>query len=324
MYDSSHADTIPADAPAAAGYVDRSKSFGPIRDKVPHAHLMSIATHAENDADCLDVEDGLATPDQIPKWYQRQRDRNVARPVIYANASDMTAVLAELKGASIPRSSVRLWSAHYRKNAAQMKALSQQEGAQAVEKINREAAHICGPDTCRLVMVPMDGTQFTSWAHNVDLDQSLLRDDFFGPPSPPPSVTTSDGHKSLNALGTQLRNAVSTMLRLTAEHSPGAVFHQGMADYLNGVFAADQEKVPEGITVYHPAGNGVQAFNSHGTQTLQGLALAFQCLPSAIVRCTAESSPGAVFSGGMASYLNDVFSRSTTPLPQGVHVFYQK
>jgi hypothetical protein len=90
------------------------------------------------------------------------------------------------------------------------------------------------------------------------------------------------------------------------------------------VFAADQEKVPEGITVYHPAGNGVQAFNSHGTQTLQGLALAFQCLPSAIVRCTAESSPGAVFSGGMASYLNDVFSRSTTLLPQGVHVFYQK
>jgi hypothetical protein len=31
-----------------------------------------------------------------------------------------------------------------------------------------------------------------------------------------------------------------------------------------------------------------------------------------------------VFSGGMASYLNDVFSRSTTLLPQGVHVFYQK
>ncbi len=320
MYDSSHADTIPADAPAAAGYVDRSKSFGPIRDKVPHAHLLSIATHAENDADCLDVEGGLATPDQIPKWYQRQRDRNVARPVIYANVSDMTAVLTELRGASIPRSSVRLWSAHYRKTAAQMKVLSAQEQ----DTINREAAHVCGPDTCGLIMVPMDGTQFTSWAHHVDLDQSLLRDDFFGPPPAPPSVIVSDGHKSLNDLGTQLHNAVSTMLRLTAEHSPGAVFHQGMADYLNGVFAADKEKVPQGITVYHPAGNGVQAFHSHGTQTLQGLALAFQCLPSAIVRCTAESSPGAVFSGGMASYLNDVFSRSATLLPPGVHVFYQK
>ena len=320
MYDSSHADTIPADAPAAAGYVDRSKSFGPISSKVPHAHLMSIATHAENDADCLDVEGGLATPDQIPKWYQRQRDRNVTRPVIYANASDMATVLTELKGAGIARSSVRLWSAHYRKTAAQMKVLSAQE----VDTINREAAHICGPDTCGLVTVPMDGTQFTSWARNVDLDQSLLRGDFFGPPPPPPSVFVSDGSKSLDDLGTQLRNAVSTMLRLTAEHSPGAVFHQGMADYLNGVFAADEEKVSQGITVYHPAGNGVQAFNSHGTQTLQGLALAFQCLPSAIVRCTAESSPGAVFSGEMASYLNDVFSRSKTLLPQGVHVFYQK
>jgi hypothetical protein len=97
-----------------------------------------------------------------------------------------------------------------------------------------------------------------------------------------------------------------------------------MAGYLNDVFADDKEKVPEGITVFHPAGNGAEPFHSHGTQTLQGLALAFSCQPSAIVRLTAEKSPGAVFSGQMADYLNDVFGRSTTPVPQGIHLYYAK
>jgi hypothetical protein len=132
-------------------------------------------------------------------------------------------------------------------------------------------------------------------------------------------VFTCDGHKSLHALGAQLHNAVATILQLTAEHSPGAVFTGRMADYLNGVFAADQEKVPEGVTVYHPA-----PFHSHGTQTLQGLALAFNTQPSAIVRLTAENSPGAEFGSDMAKYLDDVFARSTTLVPPGIHLSYEK
>lgn len=114
------------------------------------------------------------------------------------------------------------------------------------------------------------------------------------------------------------------MLRLTAEHSPGTVFHERMADYLNGVFAADEEKVPEGITVFHPNGSGTAPFHSHGTQTLQGLALAFNCQPSAIVQLTAEESPGAVFSGDMAQYLDGVFARSTTKVPKDIHLVFQK
>ncbi len=140
----------------------------------------------------------------------------------------------------------------------------------------------------------------------------------------PPSVYTCEGHKSLHGLSQQLHNPASEILRLTAEHSPGAKFTDRMADYLNGVFAADTEKVPEGITVYHPDGTGTAAFPSHGTQTLQGLALAFNSQPSAIIRLTAEHSPGAVFSPDMAKYLNDVFSRSDTHVPSGIHLVYQK
>jgi len=132
-------------------------------------------------------------------------------------------------------------------------------------------------------------------------------------------VFTCQGQKSLNDLSGQLHNPAATILQLTAEHSPNEVFYARMADYINGVFAADKEKVPEGITVYHP-----DPFHSHGTQTLQGLALAFHSQPSAIVRLTAENSPGAQFSPDMAKYLNDVFARSDTPVPDGIHLYYEK
>ncbi len=130
---------------------------------------------------------------------------------------------------------------------------------------------------------------------------------------------TCEGQKSLNGLSQQLHCPVSTILQLTAEHSPGATFYPRMADYLNGVFAADTEKVPAGITVYHP-----EPFHSHGTQTLQGLALAFKCRPSDIIQHTAEKSPGAVFGPDMAKYLDDVFARSDTHVPQGIHLSYEK
>jgi hypothetical protein len=144
------------------------------------------------------------------------------------------------------------------------------------------------------------------------------------PGAEPVLVFTSAGQKSLAALAAQLSTQVSTILRFTAQTSPGAVYTERMADYLNGVFAADKEKVPQGITVFHPAGNDAQPFRSHGDQTLQGLALAFRCQPSAIVRLTAENSPGAAFGGDMAKYLDDVFGRSTTPVPEGIHLYYQK
>ena len=128
-----------------------------------------------------------------------------------------------------------------------------------------------------------------------------------------------DGQKSLGELAQQLHCPASGILQLTAEHSPNAVFRDRMADYVNGVFAADKEKVPAGVRIRHPA-----PFDSHGTQTLQGLANSFGTKPATIVRLTAENSVGEVFGPGMAAYLNDVFSRSTAKVPQGIHLFYEK
>src|ERR1700759_3164735 len=326
MYDADNAANIPPDALVAAGYVDGSKSFDPICAKVPHATHMSISLDAGRDADCLDVEPHAASADEVPGWLSNHRRNRVPLPVIYADLSHMKLVLDVLRQHGIARSSVRLWSAHYPDSPDNLKALGEKHPAQLAE-VNRNAVHICGPRSgggCGQIDVAMDGTQFTCRANGANLDQSLLHDNFFGTPSPPPTPFVSDGSKSLNDLGTQFHNAVSTMLRLTAENSPGAVFRQGMAAYINEVFAADKEKVQKGVIVFHSDGNVVKDFTCSGNQTLQGLALSFGCQPSAIVRLTAENSPGAVFSGAMADYLNDVFGRSTTHVPSGVHLFHQK
>jgi N-acetylmuramoyl-L-alanine amidase len=140
------------------------------------------------------------------------------------------------------------------------------------------------------------------------------------------AVWTTMGQKSLNDLAAQsLHNGVSTVLRLTAEHSPDGLYPPQMATYLNGVFAADTASVPAGAILYHPKADGtIVDFKSDGDQTLQALSGTWHCQCSAIVRATAEHSPGAVFSGAMASYLDGVFSRSATHIPSGIQLYYQK
>jgi hypothetical protein len=303
MFDAVEIDQIPGDASAVAGYVNGNYvTFGQLSVKFPKAHRLSIAVTAEADADALDVEPGDAVYGQVPAWYRRQKARGAARPVIYASVSLMTTgILPVLKQAGIARSDVRLWSAHY-----------------------TYSPHLCGSASCGAMPVQADATQWTDQALGRNLDQSVLAADFFGPP-PQPGVFTSTGQTSLADLAKNtLHNGVSTIVRLTSDYSPGAIFTARMASYLNGVFTADKEKVPAGVTVYHPNGNGAAPFNSHGDQTLLGLSLAFKCQPSAIVQLTAERSPGAVFGGGMAQYLDDVFGRSGTPVPEGIHLYYQK
>jgi hypothetical protein len=89
-------------------------------------------------------------------------------------------------------------------------------------------AHICGPRPggCGQIGIAMDGTQFTSRSHGRDLDQSLLLDNFFGQRQPP-SVLTAQDHASLADLArNSMHSAVSTVLRLTAENSPGGRVHR--------------------------------------------------------------------------------------------------
>ena len=65
-------------------------------------------------------------------------------------------------------------------------------------------------------------------------------------------------------------------------------------------------------------------FVSKGDQTLQGLALAWECQPSAIVRMTARTGRAQVYAAPLALYLDEVFQRSTLKVPAGVVLYYQK
>jgi hypothetical protein len=148
MFDSVDVGTIPRDAEAVAGYVGGMwPTFPRLVSQFPHAHRLSIAVNAGEDAECLDIETGDATPAQGPAWVRRQKRRGIHRPVVYANLSTMPAVKAELLRAGILLKEVRLWVAHY-----------------------TGVPHIpAGFDAC----------QWTDRAFNRNLDQSLCSSNFF-------------------------------------------------------------------------------------------------------------------------------------------------
>lgn len=130
----------------------------------PRAYHLSIAVKAGEDAECLDIERGDAVPYPAPAWVRRQRARGVRRPVLYASVSSMGTVLAALEANGITPSAVRLWTAHY-----------------------TGYPHVCSPQNCGYgLSAPADATQWTDRALNLNLDESLCNDSFFGPPPPPP------------------------------------------------------------------------------------------------------------------------------------------
>lgn len=161
MYDSAYNNQFPAGAAAYAAYVDGSignqPNYAYIVSAFPKAQHLSIALFPTDNADVLDVEPGASAPSDIPGWYAVQVARGVQRPVVYANVSTMASdILPVLSQAGIDRAKARLWTAHY--------------GA---------GEHICGPASCGALSIDADGTQWTSSAMGLVLDQSLLADDFF-------------------------------------------------------------------------------------------------------------------------------------------------
>lgn len=177
LFDSIDAGLLP-DGYSYGAYVGGNwPTYSQVRAEHPKAHVLSIAVNAGEDAECLDIENGDASPEQFPGWWRRQRARGVRRPCAYANASTMPLLVIALRGARIARRTIRLWSAHY------------------------TAEHICGPKTCAYPGVPdVDGTQWTSSARGLNLDQSLLKRGFFSlvrPPEPKPARPEEDGEMYL-------------------------------------------------------------------------------------------------------------------------------
>jgi hypothetical protein len=160
MLDSITPANLPPGADAYLGYVDGHwANAAAVKAKFPGKPVLTMAVFASSDAEGADCETGDMMPAQIPGWVKRQAARGVHRPVVYASASVIPAVLAALTGAGIARADVRLLSAHY------------------------STRHICGPATCAYPGVPAcDGTQWRDNAPGAggsQVDESALLDDFF-------------------------------------------------------------------------------------------------------------------------------------------------
>jgi hypothetical protein len=159
MADSITVAALPAGYDAYLGYVDGLyNTAAALKARFPGSPLVLLTvtdTHPAG-ANGADVETGDLTQAEAGPWAAQAITNGVWRPVLYDSVDNMDAVVASLP---VPRSSVRLLSAHY--------------GA---------GNHICGPGTCGLVSVPMDGTQ---WSNSVPgaggalIDVSTLLDDFF-------------------------------------------------------------------------------------------------------------------------------------------------
>lgn len=156
MYDSITLDAIPVNARAVAGYVNgRWPTFHEIEKRWPRAKRLSIAVTAAVDADCLDVENGDASPEQAPAWVRRQHARGVERPAVYCSVSISMKVRWLLLKAGIRRPRYRLITAHY-----------------------TGKPHRCSP-LCRFGFLGRaDATQYTDRALGRDLDASVCHPDF--------------------------------------------------------------------------------------------------------------------------------------------------
>src|SRR5947209_4017262 len=86
MYDSVDLTQIPADARYVAGYVNGQwPTYAAAVKRWPRARVMSISISAGHDAECLDVEQGDAQPDEAAVWVFRQLVRGAKRPCLYAD-----------------------------------------------------------------------------------------------------------------------------------------------------------------------------------------------------------------------------------------------
>lgn len=95
MRDSVTAGRIPPGTPVVAGYADGNYAWTSA-DWAEHADAvcLSIAVHPGTQADILDVENGDATPQDVPGWIDRFQRPGRRRPTVYCSRSAIAAVRA--------------------------------------------------------------------------------------------------------------------------------------------------------------------------------------------------------------------------------------
>lgn len=179
MPDSIRAANLPPGYPAYLAYVDGNwVTAAAVAARFPGAHILTMTVTGAAGADGCDCENGDLTAARAVAWARQRLEAGAWRPVIYANASTMFAVMNYLKASGIARGRVRLLSAHY-----------------------GVGAHICGPATCKYEQAPgqvipaMDGTQWTdtyTGAGGTQIDMSWVAAGFFTPPPPPAPEEDTD------------------------------------------------------------------------------------------------------------------------------------
>lgn len=166
MYDSVDLDQIPADATAVIGYFDgRFNTWAAVCRRWRHANKLSLTVLGSRQAAGADCEPGNIDAAETAAWAaDRLHAHPGERPVVYGSRDlvvaagrryGIPAILEELHARGIPRSKVRILSAHYGRGA-----------------------HICSPVSCGAAFTA-DGTQYTDRALGRNLDESLLDDTFF-------------------------------------------------------------------------------------------------------------------------------------------------
>jgi hypothetical protein len=174
MPDSVTVANLPDGYPAYLGYTDgRYDTAAELRRRFPAAELILLTAtganttaHGARVAPGADSEPGDLTAAAAVALMQAKADLGL-RPVIYASiigatGYGMPSVLRAMSSLGIERREMRLLSSHY-----------------------GDGEHICGPHSCGLTDVEMDGTQWTNGypgAGGALVDMSMLADDFFGPP----------------------------------------------------------------------------------------------------------------------------------------------
>jgi hypothetical protein len=102
MFDSTTPEAIPPNAEIVAGYVDGSFAWpASAWARFPHAqHVMISVTADHSRGDCLDVENGDATPAQAPGWIRARHVAGATNVTIYCNRSTLPAVERACAGLS--------------------------------------------------------------------------------------------------------------------------------------------------------------------------------------------------------------------------------
>lgn len=158
--------TTPGEIPAVlsprialAGYVGGSwPTYAALKAAHPHNHVLSIAVNAGERARCLDVENGDATPYQVPEWLGTGYDPSEGPAVLYASASVVAQIISLAANAGYDRHSYLVWSAHY----------------------FNHPGRVCGPGVCEYPQA--NGTQEDDRWGGRNVDSSILYDGWFGAP----------------------------------------------------------------------------------------------------------------------------------------------